>query len=1212
MDTFNHVKNKLSCFVTGLIISIVPLSGAVADDTEIFYVGETVRPKILMILDTSLSMSSHVSGGKSRLTNMKEAMREFINDSDDVDIGLIRMNQISGAVIFPISNLSDLIDDSYSTVSRAVTENHNNAREKPNLSVKKDGLRIDKKLIGLRFENIIIPKSTTINSAYLTFVPSIDCDGSCSDFTITINGELTPNSEIFSETDRNISNRTLTSSDTTVIHTVLASDWQITKTLTTNDVKSLIQPIISQDNWSSGNALSLILTPNLTDDQKNNAYKDTEIYSAKGRYSPVLTINFSQKTRRITKKVKLLEILEDQKLTYHTPVVPALWEAVKYLRGEPVNGAETRSLNLSTTRSATEKSNLDWKYPNQTFYQLDKQHERVAITGALKPNTYTKFYPTGCNNNDTNLNDATCQAIAINGITDPNTNIVTIPSYKSPLTDTCNDDEASIILLTDGGAHHETGSNQSTKWWGKMISEIDAMPGVTCDLTNNSGQGKSQRCGIALATKLRTGISINGLPDDKAIALYTIGFNNNDPWLTSLANQGEVNSTSNSRYSVASTGAELLNVFNAIKNNVLSRTTTFSNSATSVNTSNKLSHSDALYFALFQPSDQAAWFGNLKKYKLGSNGNILAQDDAIAVDPTTGFFNTGIRDMWLPDADLADGANILLGGAASNIPASRTIWVNTATKQLTELSTTDIKFVAADFNETDDVAKNAIITKMLTATKLGDPLHSTPIEVSYTNAITTETSDEGDTDTDDEDDADTDSTYSIIYYGDNHGYLHAINSRSGVELWAFMPKQLLLKQDDIQTNSETQSHIYGMDGEIVKWQTNDRTMIYSGMRRGGSSYYALDVTNASAPTLAWEISNTTSGFGDLGQTWSTPVKTKINYQNNVRDVLIFGGGYDPQQDGVSVKTEDTKGNVIYIIDALTGEKLHEISPTEMKYSIPSDVKAINIDNDDEKTADQIYVGDMGGQLFRVDITDKGILSVGRIANLSGNTTASNRRFYHAPDVSLLDNTSGSTLAIAIGSGYRANPKNTLNQDYFYMIEQPLIKENSTYTTLTQTDLYNATDNDIGSTNLTTANESYIARNAKDGWYISLSSTEKVLASSLTSDDAIWFTTYTPANSNDNCADLNGESRLYRVRASNATPDYRHVIPEVLNNSGLDESKSCDYEPCDVSDRSISLIGTSLPPRPNRVTINGKKLIGIGTTFYQTGTSKTKRMYWTEK
>jgi len=69
---------------------------------------------------------------------------------------------------------------------------------------------------------------------------------------------------------------------------------------------------------------------------------------------------------------------------------------------------------------------------------------------------------------------------------------------------------------------------------------------------------------------------------------------------------------------------------------------------------------------------------------------------------------------------------------------------------------------------------------------------------------------------------------------------------------------------------------------------------------------------------------------------------------------------------------------------------------------------------------------------------------------------------------------------------------------------------------------------------------------------------------------------------------------------------------VLDNSGLDESKSCDNEQCDVSDRSMSLVGTSLASRPNPVNIDGKKLIGIGTEFYQTATNKTKRMYWTEK
>jgi len=1212
MSRFNQVQKQIPAFILGLIVSIVPLSNASADDTEIFYGGDTISPKILMVLDTSLSMSKEVSAGKSRLTNMKQAVREFISNSDDVEIGLMRMNQISGAVIFPISDLSTSITETYTTISRPVTENHNNAKENSSGTVTNSALRIDKsKYIGLRFENIVIPRNTIITSAYLSLVPDQDCNEICTDLKIKIQGELTPDSKAFKSLKYNISQRALTSNE--VAHNI--NDWAGTKTLKTGDLKDVIQEIISQSLWNtcvgtetcSNNALSLVIQPMLVGDQEQ-VYFNRQINSAVDRYSPVLTINFEAVTRSITNRNKLLEVLDEQKLTYHTPIVPALWEAAKYLSGGRLNGAQTEELKLSTTRSASEKSNLKRKHNEEQqaqLYELDKIHERVATKDALLPGSFIKIYPTGgtddvplvCNADDSNLNDEICKGIEITGPI-PNDSSI-LPLYNSPLTDSCRADQASIILFTDGGAHHKSNSYNVANWWGKMINEIDNTDGITCDLSNNNGAGRAQTCGEALANKLKAGIDVANMAEQQKITLYTIGFNNNDTWLKKLAKQGENTPEAEARYSQASNSAELLSVFQAIANQVVSKTVTFSNSATSISSSNRLTHNDELYFSLFQPTDQAAWYGNLKKYKMGDNGVIYDQDDKVALNPVTGYFKNNTKGLWLNAGEEPDGENILQGGAAGQLPATRQIWVNESdTKEtLIRLTTSTNKITNEDFGVADKDTKDALILTMINATSLGDPLHSTPIEVSYGAK-----------------------EHSAVFYGDNQGYIHSIDSVTGVENWAFIPKKLLKKQKNIHDNKESSAHIYGMDGEIVKWQTARKTMLFMGMRRGGSSYYALDVTIADSPKLAWKISNTTQGFGKLGQTWSTPVKTKVMHNSTATDVLIFGGGYDTNQDSNSVRTADNVGNAIYIVNAEDGTLLKTITHQDMIYSIPSGIKAINIDNDPEKTADQLFVGDMGGQVIRVDIASNGDITRGIIASLSGNDEANNRRFYHAPDVSILENTGSSTLGIAIGSGYRAHPRNIVNQDRFYLLKQPLtlttnVASNgpsTTYPTITAADLYDATDNNLGSSDTTKADTAYKDWKASEGWYIKLSASEKVLASSLTFDNTIWFTSYTPVAGAQHCANNSGQAKLYRLNASTAKPDYKDVLPKILDNKGLDETKSCDRVQCDATDRSTELVNSILPPRPNLINHGGKRLIGIGTEFYPTATNKTKRMYWTEK
>ncbi len=64
-------------------------------------------------------------------------------------------------------------------------------------------------------------------------------------------------------------------------------------------------------------------------------------------------------------------------------------------------------------------------------------------------------------------------------------------------------------------------------------------------------------------------------------------------------------------------------------------------------------------------------------------------------------------------------------------------------------------------------------------------------------------------------------------------------------------------------------------------------------------------------------------------------------------VLIFGGGYDTNQDSGIPTGPDAMGNAIYIVDPFTGQRIWWASNdagsslllTKMNYSIPSEVTA---------------------------------------------------------------------------------------------------------------------------------------------------------------------------------------------------------------------------------------------------------------------------------
>lgn len=257
---------------------------------------------------------------------------------------------------------------------------------------------------------------------------------------------------------------------------------------------------------------------------------------------------------------------------------------------------------------------------------------------------------------------------------------------------------------------------------------------------------------------------------------------------------------------------------------------------------------------------------------------------------------------------------------------------------------------------------------------------------------------------------------------------------------------------------------------------------------------------------------------------------------------------------------------------------------------------------------------MGGQIWRFDVTqntatdDKAdLVSGGVIADLAGNTAASNRRFYHAPDLALVAKQGTPYLALSIGSGYRAHPLNEEIEDRFYNIKQLnyVYSAPSSYIKWTESDLYDATDNHIQQGD---ADEQEAAFNAlsnthvdrKEGWYIRLTNSgEKVLAKSLTVDNQVLFTTYEPSPPDiTSCEPANGTARLYVVDIKDASA-----------TADRDDDNDIDKH-----DRVVSLKQGNIPSQPLIIDPEGSSpVVLVGTEIAEgvdTGQSFVKT-YWLE-
>lgn len=287
----------------------------------------------------------------------------------------------------------------------------------------------------------------------------------------------------------------------------------------------------------------------------------------------------------------------------------------------------------------------------------------------------------------------------------------------------------------------------------------------------------------------------------------------------------------------------------------------------------------------------------------------------------------------------------------------------------------------------------------------------------------------------------------MIYVGANDGMLHAIRDVDGREEWAYIPNSVLgrlhgfkdghrftvdlsIKGADVDTSE-------GCDGS--GW----RTVVVSGLRRGGSSYYALDVTDPTNPLPMWEMTDYTddndSSNDNMGNTWSAPSFGRLNVNGATTTVIIVGGG---------LSEEESRGNRIYMLRADDGSILREIPVGSSANNVPSEIKTVRYLLDfDGRPLDHItrapvdsslkghievaYFGGTDGTLYKLTGLNADSGWNPQVEVLYRPPPEEARPIYHRPEVA--DYLSCKKRYILFGTGDESSP-GTVAQNYVYEIE----------------------------------------------------------------------------------------------------------------------------------------------------------------------------------
>ena len=849
---------------------------------------------------------------------------------------------------------------------------------------------------------------------------------------------------------------------------------------------------------------------------------------------------------------------------------------------------------------------------------IDVAVSDINISGPLIRSKLTSYYPQGGTPLEETMYEAAryyrSDTWMFGNNSQPNISITDSRSnngsrYKSPIEASCQKNH--IILLTDGEPTNDSAANNSIR------SLINSM---TIPIGLNKSCSGSGDCMDELAYWLKNIDHSSDQVGNQDITTYTIGgfdLANGVELLKRTANWG------GGRYFEANDTADLTLALDSIFLDILSTDSTFTAPAVSVNAFNASEHRDDLFYALFRPADNVKWTGNLKKYRLTKEGIVVGADSAIpAISDATGFFNESIFDLW-NDTTIPDGKNVQDGGFANKLnPKIRNIYSedsanflgsysafsNQGTFDMTSDTFEDFVKVrdwSMGFDVEDTNGDGSLIDSRYA---IGDPLHSEPVIVTFGGSNT--------------------NPDSTIFFGTNEGFIHAINTNTGQEEFAFIPKTLHRIQKIYFDNSAAAAEKpYGMDGHISTWfkdvnsnnvildssgnlESGEHVYIYAGMRRGGYNYYGLDVSNRSAPKMIFKIEGGQGDFTKLAQTWSKMTVAKVKLNGQSRFVLFFAGGYDTAQDSNTLSQADSTGNAIYMVDATSGKRLWWASNQDANLNIPSminsmpaSITAIDISGDGH--INYLFAADTGGRVFRIDINQNNsgagdFAHGGVIASLAGTDIQSNRRFYNKPNVALVkDKLYGDYLTIAIGSGHRAHPIQTTEvENRFYVIKdfypysapatyQIKTEASTDKTTLTQGEnpnplkLYNSTALMLNGKTALTSDMQVLMSNG-GGWYVTFNTqAEKVLSVSTTFSGAIIFTTFSPTGGSTTtaCGPDTGASRIYAL-------DQKWAMSVVdLDNDGDTDS----------DDSSIVLAHSGIAPRP--VVIyrkGGGKTIAIGT------------------
>jgi type IV pilus assembly protein PilY1 len=231
----------------------------------------------------------------------------------------------------------------------------------------------------------------------------------------------------------------------------------------------------------------------------------------------------------------------------------------------------------------------------------------------------------------------------------------------------------------------------------------------------------------------------------------------------------------------------------------------------------------------------------------------------------------------------------------------------------------------------------------------------------------------------------------MLYVGANDGMLHGFEASKdpvsgGIERIAYVPAEVF------ENLSVLTSPLYGgsishrtfVDASAtaadVFYDGSWKTVLVGGLGKGGQGVYALNVTDPSnfdegnaASLVLWEF--TDADDADLGFTYSQPAIVRMH---NGRWAAVVGNGYNntDSRGGADTDVSSSGNGVLYIVDIEDGSLIKKLDTGVGTADDPTGAARPNglatpspVDLDGDRIVDLIYVPDLFGNVWKIDVTD---------------------------------------------------------------------------------------------------------------------------------------------------------------------------------------------------------------------------------------------------